>query len=107
MDCVWTEWPRRPRRRPRAVPYWRDAEAGLARLGRKYPEAFQLKDLGNTHEKILLRDNDFVVSGSFNWLSFRGDRGRRFRYEDALQVTEPAAIEEYFMEITARFAKGK
>jgi hypothetical protein len=85
----------------------RDAEAGLEQLRKKYPEAFQLKDLGNTHEKILLRDNDFVVSGSFNWLSFRGDRGRRFRYEDALQVTEPAAVEDYFTEITARFNKNK
>jgi hypothetical protein len=88
-------------------PEWRNAEAGLARLRKKYSEGFQLKDLGNTHEKILLRDNDFVVSGSFNWLSFRGERGRHFRYEDALQVTEPAAIEEYFTEITARFAKNK
>jgi hypothetical protein len=33
-------------------PDWRDAEAGLARLRKKYPEAFQLQDLGNTHEKI-------------------------------------------------------
>jgi hypothetical protein len=84
---------------------WKDAEAGLARLQKKYPEAFQLKDLGNTHEKILLRDNDFVVSGSFNWLSFRGDRRPRFRYEDALQVNVPAIIEEYFKEVTARFAE--
>jgi PLD-like domain len=88
-------------------PDWRDAEAGLERLRKKYQDTFQLKNFGNVHEKILLRDNDFVVSGSFNWLSFRGDWGRRFRYEDALQVTEPAVIEEYFTEITARFAKKK
>ena len=88
-------------------PGWTKAESGLERLRKKYQENFQLKDLGNTHEKILLRDNDFVVSGSFNWLSFRGEKRGRFRYEDALQVTESAAIEEYFTEITGRFAKKK
>jgi hypothetical protein len=87
-------------------PEWREAEAALRNLRKRYPEAFQLATFP-THEKILLRDNDFVVSGSFNWLSFRGDRGRGLRYEDALQVTESAAIEEYFTEITARFAKNK
>ena len=56
-----------------------------------------------THEKILIRDGDFVVSGSFNWLSYGGERGRGFRREDALRLTDPATVEEYFRDITARF----
>jgi hypothetical protein len=84
---------------------WAEAEKDLLKLQRLFPATFQLKDLGNTHEKILLRDKDFVISGSFNWLSFRGDNSRRYRREDALQVTEPAVIEEYFTEITGQFRK--
>ncbi len=86
-------------------PDWTQAKSGLERLRKKYQDIFQLKDMGNTHEKILLCDNDYVVSGSFNWLSFRGDKGRRIRYEDALQVSEPAIIDHYFTEITKRFGK--
>jgi hypothetical protein len=84
---------------------WTFAEEDLKKLERKYSSAFHLRDLGGTHEKILIRDEDFVVSGSFNWLSFRGERGRRFRYEDALQVTEAGIVKEYFQEIASRFKK--
>lgn len=86
-------------------PGWKRAEEDLQSLQQKYPGTFQLKDRGNTHEKILLRDTDFVVSGSFNWLSFRGERGRRFRYEDAIQMSESTTIEEYFADLTGRFKK--
>jgi hypothetical protein len=84
---------------------WTFAEEDLKKLERKYASVFHLRDLGGTHEKILIRDEDFVVSGSFNWLSFRGERGWRLRYEDALQVIEAAVIKEYFQEITSRFKK--
>ena len=36
--------------------------------------------LGNTHAKVLICDGEFV-NGSFNWLSFAGDRGRTYRQE--------------------------
>jgi phosphatidylserine/phosphatidylglycerophosphate/cardiolipin synthase-like enzyme len=83
------------------------AEASLRELRKRYKESFKLLDCGKTrhktHEKILIRDSDFVVSGSFNWLSYRGERGRGFRREDALRVTDPTTLEEYFRDITARF----
>jgi hypothetical protein len=94
---------RKDRERIESEDWAEAAEKDLQKLQRRFPTTFQLKDLGNTHEKILLRDKDFVISGSFNWLSFRGDNSRRYRREDALQVTEPAVIEEYFTEITGQF----
>ena len=85
---------------------WVEAEDRLRELAARHPAAFYLADMGNTHAKILLRDRDFVVSGSFNWLSFRGDRNQPHRDEDGIQVTEPQLIEEYFSEITSRFKPG-
>ena len=84
---------------------WKDAERGLKDLKKKYDALLHLQYPGFTHEKILIRDTTFVASGSFNWLSYKGERGRQKRYEDALMVTDPAIIEEYFREITSRFAK--
>ncbi len=84
---------------------WKEAEKRLKEVGKRYVDLLQVFDQQSTHEKILIRDNEFVVSGSFNWLSFGADRRKKFRYEDALLVTESATIEEYFNEITGRFPK--
>jgi PLD-like domain len=84
---------------------WKEAERGLKELRKKHEGSLQLLYPGFTHEKILIRDKSFVASGSFNWLSYKGERGRQKRYEDALKVTESTVIEEYFNEITGRFPK--
>ena len=81
---------------------WKAAEREFKALSKKYPELL-VKNLGNTHEKILLQDSAFVVTGSFNWLSFR-PKGKRVRFEDAAQVMIPEFIEDKFQEIVARFA---
>ena len=86
---------------------WKEAEKRLKELKKRYIDLLQVVDLESTHEKILIRDHEFVVSGSFNWLSFGADRGKSYRHEDALLVTEAAAIDEYFNEITGRFPKTK
>ncbi|MFJ6454012.1 S1 RNA-binding domain-containing protein [Paenarthrobacter sp. NPDC091669] len=41
--------------------------------------------LKNTHAKVLVGD-DFYVTTSFNWLSFRGDKDRRYRMEEGTLV---------------------
>jgi len=83
---------------------WVVPEDNLKTLRKQYRGLFQLRDFGNTHEKILLRDNEIVVSGSYNWLSFKANpRSKRRRQEDAIMVTDPGLIEKYFDEITARF----
>jgi DNA-binding MarR family transcriptional regulator len=82
---------------------WEEAEKSLAQLRKKHRSTLKIAFLGDTHEKILLCDTTYVITGSFNWLSFRGDKGRKRRREDALLVTYPPIIEEYFAEITSRF----
>ncbi len=42
--------------------------------------------LGDTHEKILICDEKFAVIGSYNWLSFRGDKKRGFVSETSVYV---------------------
>jgi hypothetical protein len=87
---------------------WSDAEIDLKNLRKQYKKLFELRDFGDTHEKILLCDKEFVVSGSYNWLSFKANpRSKKRRQEDALMVPDPDVIEKYFDEITERFAKDK
>lgn len=45
-----------------------------------------------THEKILLKDDDLYVIGSFNWLSFRGDRKRGLRRESSALIQDPNIV---------------
>lgn len=48
------------------------AEKDLRSLEAKYKN-FHLVYVGNTHRKLLVSDDEFAVTTSFNWLSFRGD----------------------------------
>jgi hypothetical protein len=50
--------------------------------------------LGDTHEKVLLSDQKFMVITSFNWLSFRGDPDRVLRHETGLYLEIPERINE-------------
>lgn len=57
-----------------------DALKRLNYLANKH-ENFVLRELGNTHAKVLVWDDSMVVT-SFNWLSFLGDRHRKYRQEE-------------------------
>lgn len=48
---------------------------------RKHGQRLLLIKLANTHEKVLICDEKYVVITSFNWLSFKGDPKRGFRQE--------------------------
>ena len=48
---------------------------------KKYGKNLEIIALNNTHEKLLIMDNKFMVITSFNWLSFKGDPQRGFRQE--------------------------
>lgn len=61
-------------------------------------------DLGDTHAKVLLVDNRFVVVTSFNWLSFRGDPNKPFRDERGMLVAVPEIIEKLYSDYAARIA---
>jgi hypothetical protein len=93
------------------IGYGIDAEAkkkkkgvpeGLVKLAAEF-ENFQLRDFGDTHEKVLIKDDQFVAEGSYNWLSFRGDPDRKLRRERSLKVTDPAFVEKEFALFEARF----
>lgn len=84
----------------------RDAEEKLSKLAKKYP-AFTLMRFGDTHAKVLICDFRFVVTGSFNWLSFRGDPDRTFRDEQSVLVELPEHIEGVYRENIKRFEAVK
>lgn len=59
---------------------------------KKYRGKLELKALNNTHEKVLLMDNKFLVITSFNWLSFKGDPKRGFRQETGIYTESKESI---------------
>ncbi len=83
----------------------RDTEAlkSLVKLA-EAEERFHLVRLGDTHAKILLSDQRYVITGSFNWLSFKGERKLRFRDERSVYVAIPEQIEEVFASYVSRFS---
>jgi hypothetical protein len=71
------------------------AEESIQNLAKRYAN-FHLKDLGNTHAKILISDNNYAVVTSFNWLSFKGDANWKFRDERGTMVCDNEEIEQLF-----------
>ena len=51
------------------------------------PTHFKSKfsDRSGTHRKILIKDNEFYIKGSFNWLSYAGEKGRNYAVEEGTQ----------------------
>lgn len=68
----------------------------LKTLADKYSHLFIFRRLGDTHAKILISDNKFAVTTSFNWLSFKGSPERTFRDERGTLVTDFQKINELF-----------
>lgn len=64
---------------------------------------FELRRFGDTHEKVLIKDDEFVVYTSFNWLSFRGDADRRMRRELGVKISHPAHVEREYSLLESRF----
>jgi hypothetical protein len=73
------------------------------RLQKRYTSTFFPKRLGNTHAKILICDQRFMVVTSFNWLSFKGDPNRTFRDERGIGVSILQEIEQQFDDLLRRF----
>jgi hypothetical protein len=84
----------------------RAAEARLLELAARNPDSFHMTRLGDTHAKVLVVDQDFVVVTSFNWLSFKGDRNRPFRDERGLYVSLPSTVDEVFASLATQIRLG-
>ncbi|WP_027582895.1 hypothetical protein [Bradyrhizobium sp. Ai1a-2] len=74
----------------------------LEKLSLRYNN-FVLLRLGNTHEKILIKDREYAVLTSFNWLSFKGDPTRALRLERGVCISEPEYVESEFVSLAPRF----
>lgn len=72
-----------------------EAVSDLDRLARRNKN-FQLVHLGDTHAKVLICDAKFVITGSFNWLSFKGNPYWKPRDEQSWYIGIPNKIEEQF-----------
>lgn len=77
------------------------AVSTLRQLESKYSN-FRLVRMGDTHAKVLLMDEQFFVTTSFNWLSFKGDPGQSFREEEGTYVEGRDVVEDYYLKLTSR-----
>ena len=85
---------------------WVRAEEALNDLRKRYKSLFELRDFGDTHEKILICDGQYVVTGSYNWLSFKPNpKSKKRRHEDAVMVLNSDLVEQYFTELSERFSR--
>jgi len=83
----------------------RRAEQDLEKLADRYAN-FSLIRLGDTHAKVLISDRQFIVTTSFNWLSFRGDPNRTFRDEQGMFVGIPEFVDKRFEHLSKRFSSS-
>ena len=90
------------KKRERAGARENQAEQSLGKLAAEYAK-FRFRRLGDTHAKVLIKDSDYYVITSFNWLSFRGDPNRTFREEWGNRVSIPEIVDDYFQKLSERF----
>lgn len=66
----------------------------LSRIASERQRLLQLCETSGTHQKILVCDRAFAVAGSFNWLSYRGERDFAYRSETGILVRHPEQVAE-------------
>lgn len=79
------------------LPISKNADRDLSTLAKRYSK-FTFKFLGNTHRKVLVSDNEFAVTTSFNWLSFKGDPKEKPRDESGTLIMKYEYVEACFQE---------
>jgi hypothetical protein len=79
------------------------AKDNLLKLSQRFPH-FRFARLGNTHAKVLIKDSEYAVVGSFNWLSFKGDPNQQFRDEQSIKIQRADLVESKFAELAGRFS---
>lgn len=78
----------------------------LTNMQQRFPEKFDLARLGNTHAKILVWDDCWVLT-SFNWLSFKGDPSRTYRMEEGTLVGVPELVDEAYERYLATIKQNR
>jgi hypothetical protein len=79
------------------------AKDSLLKLSQRYSN-FRLARLGNTHAKVLIKDSEYAVVGSFNWLSFKGDPNKKLRDEQSIKIQRRDLVDRKFAELVGRFS---
>ena len=77
---------------------------------KKYGTKLLLVKLSNTHEKVLIKDNEYMVITSFNWLSFKGSPDKGFRqetgyYTESKEVIKQIESESFKYELNTKIHK--
>jgi len=90
--------------RQRQEPSWKEAEASLGQLQKAFPDRFVYRDVGRSHEKRVICDDKFTFGGSFNLLSFSGERrgNESLRHEGADLIE---GLPEYCEELYAKYMR--
>ena len=73
-----------------------NGDAALDELKRRVPERHRIGLIikrMETHEKFIICDDKFCISGSFNWLSYRGQVDNGYRRETSLYSERAADVE--------------
>lgn len=81
----------------RQDPAVRDQEEALRRLrsmGDRAHGRLRVVEVGNTHEKIVVCDDQYVILTSFNFLSFNPKPGKGLRREMGYRINDPATVGE-------------
>lgn len=87
------------------IPITERAEKDLRSLEGKYKN-FHLVYVGNTHRKLLVSDDEFAVTTSFNWLSFRGDPKDKPRDEYGEVFRKASQVEKRYQAGLALLEEG-
>ncbi len=81
----------------------REALEAVARANTR----FRFVRRGNTHAKVLLVDDKYFVTTSFNWLSFRGDPRQPMREEEGTLVEQPDLVDGYYETLLQRIEAAR
>jgi phosphatidylserine/phosphatidylglycerophosphate/cardiolipin synthase-like enzyme len=66
----------------------------LRRIGERAKGRLQVVDIGNTHEKVVICDDRYVIFTSFNFLSFNPQPGKGIRREMGYRVIDPSTVSQ-------------
>lgn len=80
--------------KPYVVRDQEEALLRLRRLGERSHGRLRVIEVGNTHEKVVVCDNRYVIISSFNFLSFNPKPGKGIRRELGYRITERTVIEQ-------------
>ena len=86
----------------------RDQEEALRRLremGERARGRVRVVEVGNTHEKLVVCDDQYVILTSFNFLSFNPKPGKGLRREMGYRITDPAMVRDVRTRIAAALTR--